>query len=503
MDTGRPNPSTEQLSRFVARHIGLNFTPERGADLRRGIAGAAREAGFDEPEAYISWLFSSDLTEAQLGLLAANLTVGETYFFRDRQAFQALELEVLPALVKTARAEGRPRLRLWSAACCTGEEAYSLAIAARRALPDWRDWKIEISGSDISPRFVRKAQRGVFGAWSFRDTAPEFRQRYFTALGDGRWEISPEIRAMVRFFSLNLAGDFLNAATREIQSADVIFCRNALIYFTAEHAAGTVRQLAACLREGGWLVVGPNELSHAAEAGLSPVHFPGAILHRKQSRSTRAETPWRPAGDAAMRGIGGAEPRDGFAETTPFAPRPRREESQQPLAAERAGMKEETRNGQIPAAPAETRDDDAEEHGPAEAAALLSTARSLADEGRLAEALVACDRLLECRKLDAPSHYLKAVIFEELGESEKAAAAFRNAVFLEPDFVLAHFGLGNLMRRAGRAAEANRCFEAALVLARRLKPDDVMSEAEGLTAGRMAEMIEALRTAEPETSVRL
>ena len=114
--------------------------------------------------------------------------------------------EVLPELIDRRR-NGERRLRLWSAACCSGEEAYSLAISVRKALPDPTGWQVTILGTDINPHFLRKATKGVFSDWSFRDTPPGFRERHFRKTGDGLWELLPETGRMVSFSHLNLAED--------------------------------------------------------------------------------------------------------------------------------------------------------------------------------------------------------------------------------------------------------------------------------------------------------
>src|SRR5690606_22191296 len=111
-----------------------------------------------------------------------------------------------PSLVR-ARSRGHKRLRIWSAACCTGEEAYSLAIGLREVLPDIGDWQIEILGTDINRRFLQKGTTGVYGEWSFRGVPADIRRRYFRPTDDGSWTVAPEIKRMVRFARLNLVQD--------------------------------------------------------------------------------------------------------------------------------------------------------------------------------------------------------------------------------------------------------------------------------------------------------
>src|SRR5579862_8050788 len=132
-----------RFSEFVAGTMGLHFPPSRWADLKRGIAAAAGDLGFADIGALPKWLMSAPLTKIQLDALASNLTIGETYFFREKRAFEILASHILPDLIR-ARQSGERRLRIWSAACCTGEEPYSIAILLSRVIPDWKDWNLTI-----------------------------------------------------------------------------------------------------------------------------------------------------------------------------------------------------------------------------------------------------------------------------------------------------------------------------------------------------------------------
>ena len=127
-----------QLSEFVAERIGLHFPPERRDDLKRGLTSAAVEFGFADVAVCAEWLLSAALTKAQIQQLAGHLTVGETYFFREKKAFDVLAGSVLPEMIRSRR-NGELRLRIWSAASSNGQEPYSLAMVLDESgLPDWK-----------------------------------------------------------------------------------------------------------------------------------------------------------------------------------------------------------------------------------------------------------------------------------------------------------------------------------------------------------------------------
>jgi chemotaxis protein methyltransferase CheR len=122
------------LAALVGERLGLDFPPERWADLERGIRLAAQQAGAADVDTFARDQLAASPDERRLAVLAEALTVGETYFFRERRSFEVLEQQILPSII-AARRSAAPWLRLWSAGCCTGEEAYSLAIVVDRLLP--------------------------------------------------------------------------------------------------------------------------------------------------------------------------------------------------------------------------------------------------------------------------------------------------------------------------------------------------------------------------------
>ena len=438
-----PDALMSRLSELVAARTALHFPREKWGDLERRAGSAAKEFGFAEADAFIRWLVSSPLAKEQLDVLASHLTIGETYFWREPRVFEALGERILPELIRS-REKGERRLRIWSAGCATGEEPYSIAIALRRVLPDPEDWHVTILATDINPGFLRKAAAGVYGAWSFRNAPPWLKEGCFRQAADGRHALLPEIREMVTFAYLNLAQDIYPSTLNDTNAMDLVFCRNVLMYFSPERAGQVGQRLYRSLVDGGWLAVGASELSLQLFGRFAPVHFPGTILYGKDGRRSRSEVSQRegiPAQEAPAR----ASRRETSAAVAPAVSPP----------------------------------------------AATLPARALANQGRLAEALAACDEALAAEKLDPGLHYLRATILQEQGGEKEAVAALKRALYIEPDFVLAHFALGNLAHRRGSARTARRCFENALALLSARRQEDILPESEGLTAGRFTEIIRA------------
>lgn len=474
-----PHPLLSRLSEFLAAQTGLHFPKERWDDLERGVAAAAREFGMPGIEACVPWLLSAPLTHSQIGILASHLTVGETYFFRDRKSFEALEQYVLPPLIHSRRDSER-RLRIWSAGCCTGEEPYSIAMLIDRLIPDHREWNVTILATDINPSFLRKAAQGAYGEWSFRDTPDWIRERYFTKRGGGRFEIHPHIRKMVTFSYLNLADDVYPSLSNNTNAMDVIFCRNVLMYFTAERAEKFVDKLRQAALNGGWLIVSPAETSNKLFSGFSPVVFTGAIFYRKVTGDAL------PAGNDCPPLPAVAAPAEAIPPIAPVTPLELR--GKPPLFSLPDAPRPEAA---CPALGAMVQERD-------ETNALCATARLRANQGRLVEAVEWCEKAIASDKLNPQSHYLLAAIRQELGQSGAAEQSLKRALYIDPDFMLAYFALGNLRLSQGRNREGERHFRRALVLLQKHPQDEPLPESDGLTAGRLVEIITSILSSLPQ-----
>ena len=172
------NNSLSTISEFISSLIGLHFKESRWNDLKYGIESASREFGFSDVETFINWLQSASPDRKHIEILASHLTIGETWFFREQDTFSVLEERVLSELI-TSRYSNQKRLRIWSAGCSTGEEAYSIAILLNKMMADISEWNITILATDINPKFLSKASEGTYTDWSFRGTPSWVRENYF------------------------------------------------------------------------------------------------------------------------------------------------------------------------------------------------------------------------------------------------------------------------------------------------------------------------------------
>jgi len=480
-----PESLLGRLSEHLAAQMGWHFPRERWNDLEAGVEAAARELGIDTKHCARD-LLTAHLTQRQVEALANAFTVGETYFFRDPRSLAALEQVVLPELILARRATSR-RLRIWSAGCCTGEEAYSLAILLDCLLPDIAQWQITLLATDINSRFLQKAAEGIFSNWSFRDAPSWLRERYFQPFtqpgGTARFAVLPRIRRMVTFAHLNLCEDVYPSLTNNTNAMDLILCRNVLMYFSDDRAAHVAHNLHRALVSQGFLLVSAVEASSRIGAHFDLLSVDGALLYRKRSDSDTAPPP------ATI-----VQAEQAIAPSSPeFQDEPLQSESHPPqvavdLRARASALFEQ--GDYLEAAKLLL----ADPHADVDRAQLLT--RIYANLGDLCAAREWAGRAIDIDRTNALSHYLLAIILQEQNQVAAAGTALQRTLYLEPDFVLAHFALGNLEQQQGRNHAASRHFANALSLLRRFDDDQVLPHSDGLAAGQLREMIRSIASAD-------
>jgi chemotaxis protein methyltransferase CheR len=488
MQTTLPHPLLSQLSELVTVQMGLHYPPKRWSDLERGITAAAPALGMENPETCVRQLLSASLTRRQVEILARYLTIGETYFFREKRSFDVLEERIFPKLMREC-AHANRRLRIWSAGCCTGEEPYSIAMLLDRLIPHSKEWNVTILATDINPVFLQKAAEGLYNEWSFRGTPPWIKERYFRRRKNGQFEILPHIRKRVTFSYLNLAENVYPSLINDTNAMDVIFCRNVLMYFSPEQIKKTGQNFHRSLVSGGWLILSPAEISNSLFPQFKATAFPEAVLYHK------TENPESPVNTVEYSASAPHPLPDALCITAPAlaqASYHQDEKNSPSLKSIRTEILPAATN--VPVQPIKAPYIASHSANHDEFDALCQTARSYANLGELAEAVKWCEKAIAANKLNPATHYLLATVRQELGQSEIAMQSLIRALYLDPDFVLAHFTLGNLCLSQDRRDEAKRHFDNALALLHPYPYDELLPESGGLTAGRLTEIIGAARS---------
>jgi chemotaxis protein methyltransferase CheR len=324
------------------------------------------------------------------------------------------------------------RLRVWSAGCSVGAEAYSVAILLRRDFArELAGWDVTIRGTDINRHFLSRAREGCYEEWALRNTTAEFRQTHFVRSGQS-WCIAPLYREGVSFQYHNLVAHPFPSLWKDLCAFDLILCRNVMIYFDLALARRIVTQLQQSLVEGGWLAVGHAEPNTELFAAFRIHNAAGAVLYQKEATAVLPRwtppvlaQPW-PVPDTAV-------------------DRPR----EQPPALD------------------------------------LAAIRALADRGAWDEADRSCRQAQTQDRLNPQVYFCHALVLEQTGRHAEAERALRQSLYLDRRFVLAHYYLGLLLQKQGHFPAAVRSFENVRALIAGSDPAQVFAEADGITAGEI------------------
>ncbi|MEO0482232.1 MAG: protein-glutamate O-methyltransferase CheR [Planctomycetota bacterium] len=264
------------LRDIIYKRSGIHFPDAKKYVLESRLGKRLQELEIEDFDQYVGFLTMGPFQTDEFQEMFNRITINETSFFRNEPQLNAFESEALPDLLK-ARAKEK-RLRIWSAACSSGEEPYTLAMILHRALGvRLADWRIEILGTDISEKALKVAQSGVYSSYALRTTQALTQSRYFKEQGR-EFVLDPEICSMVNFEVHNLKD---RLAARRFGTWDVIFCRNVMIYFDD----AMKQQLVDCfhdqLAKDGTLFIGHSENLRTLNTPFKQAGSAQAFMYRK------------------------------------------------------------------------------------------------------------------------------------------------------------------------------------------------------------------------------
>jgi chemotaxis protein methyltransferase CheR len=243
-------------SRYIYSITGISLDDSKGYLVETRFAGLLRETGSASTSELLHKV-KADSTQALRRKVVDAITTGETSFFRDTSPFELLQHKVLPELIDRRRktfGTGRVPIRIWSAACSSGQELYSTAIVLKELLGGFAGFDIRLLGTDISDKAVAAASRGYFNKLELERGMPADKLAKYFTLENGVWKIRDELRALATFRTMNL----LEPMAFPVKH-DIIFCRNVAIYFTEQDRARLFSAMANVLAPDGCLIIGSTE----------------------------------------------------------------------------------------------------------------------------------------------------------------------------------------------------------------------------------------------------
>jgi chemotaxis protein methyltransferase CheR len=279
------------LQALVYQECGMYFDARRTHFLQDRLQRRLRECRIDSFYNYYRLLISAEGRE-ELARLLENLTVNETSFFRNKAQLELFHKGILENAIREKQAAGNHYLRIWSAGCSTGQEAYTIAMLVADALAyhqlrtqhslatTWpkplipQPWKVEIPASDINYTVLRAGQEAIYNEHQMASVDYSYRLRYFDKVGE-RYAIKKSIKEIVHFDFHNLKTEFLP------QQNDIIFCRNVMMYFDEPEQKRLVEKFYRCLRPGGYLLVGHAESLLGLTDKFVMVHRDSGTAYRR------------------------------------------------------------------------------------------------------------------------------------------------------------------------------------------------------------------------------
>lgn len=484
-----PHELKLRFKSYVTARSGLYFKDYDLRDLEDAIIKRMQDLSIASPLSYYDLVTKSEGREDEFRELLNLLTIKHTYFFRNEHQFKVLKERVLPEVLsgKTSSRrqppDAKPSLRIWSAGCATGEEAYSIAMTALDVLGDTNAWDIEIFATDASTEALEKARRGEYSFSSVKPVPKDYIERYFEKGADAKtrdsYTVKNEVKRLVSFAYHNLISDEFPA------EFDIIFCRNVVIYFELETTIGVMRRFHSSLNQNGFLFIGYSESLHFMSDRFRMEHFDDAIFYRKDSKRAAPafeaavpQAPQRRAAERALDELSRAElAAEIKAEAKKLAEIPKKIEEILVRAVKSYHMKEYDRA--LALAEEALRLDNKE----LDIYYLL--AEIYLNKGNFAEAKRRLNEAIGIDPLFAPAHYLLGCIFIEEEMMEKARESLKKALYIKHDFPLAHFYLAHTFKTEGRSDDAIREYRNTLKTLSKVSFDDIIPYSGGFDAASL------------------
>lgn len=265
----------KQLRDFIYEKSGIFIPDNKKYFLENRLGRRVQEKNLRGYEDYL-YILKYGADKNELTILFNLVTTNETFFFREPQQFEVFSGELFNRIMAENAKSGRKEIKIWSAACSTGEEPYTIAMILLEK-PEAAAIRKEIYASDISDSALESAKAGVYGSYAIRNVPEPYLKKYFTNTNQ-QYSISSHIKSLTKFIKINLIDD---KDVKAVRGVDVIFCRNVLIYFDDKAKQKAVSNLYDALRPNGYLFVGTSESLHNITRAFRPIVINKVIVYQK------------------------------------------------------------------------------------------------------------------------------------------------------------------------------------------------------------------------------
>lgn len=272
-------PLFESIRKYIYENSGIYFQDNKKYFLESRLQRRMNFLGLKRFEEYFDLIRLGSAGSNERKYFFEAITINETFFFRNQPQLDVLASTILPEIIAVKTATGKNKIRIWSAASSSGEEAYSIAMIFQDLIkPRYPNMELEIVGTDINNAVIETAVAGVYRDYAIRNTPPYYLKKYFTP-NNGAYEILPAIKKMASFKLMNLYED---ALMKSMYNFDVIFCANVLIYFDQASKTKVISNLYNSLNKGGYLFIGYSETLHGISKAFKLLSYPNTVGYKKE-----------------------------------------------------------------------------------------------------------------------------------------------------------------------------------------------------------------------------
>jgi chemotaxis protein methyltransferase CheR len=474
----------EQFQNLILQRTGIFFGNRRRHELNRHIVATSKNQNITDIDSLFRSLLNSPTESPVWDQLISHIIVGETYFFREKILFQTLQQHILPDII--SRHQRDRNIRIWSAGCSTGEEPYSLAILLDQILgKDINNWHIFILATDINKPSLKKAINGAYRQWSLRQTPPNVKSSYFHQTND-LFDIREDIKKRVMFSYLNLNTPVYPSLATCTHAMDLILWRNVAIYFTDTVIQNVLQRFYRSLLPLGYFNIGASESGHMNETPLVLKQFSGTFIYQKstelQDMPSKTPIPFKPLS----------------------LPKPMPGTDKPIMNNVQLNVSDTLQQSE----PSLSLLEQAEKHTivqkyteaihaykshlsiyPDDAKAWYQLARVHANTGNIENAKQACENAIQHDPLIVEAYYILGLINEEDGKLDDAIADYKKTLYLQADFVLAHYHLSTVYQQMKNDNMADRHRNQAIRILSQRPSDDIIPGADELTTGQLMALL--------------
>ncbi len=476
---------------YLSKEIGLSFSLDSKEVFIDKFSQASRAMGYDDIYGWMHNLMRTNLSSENAAVLARHLSVGETYFFRDHYIYDIFQNSIFPYYQRNVLEQGK-KLKIWSVGCSSGEEPYSLAILLDKLYSNKYRSQIQIMATDINPDALDKARNGLYTEWSFRNTPTWVMNNYFNKLDNGKYELIQDIKDQVCFKSLNLATESIPSVLNNTHSIDILLCRNVFMYFRQEFISKLVECFHNALVDKGWLIVGGSEGFALSQSSFIPVNFQDTYFFKKDicrkskepdiKHTFNVESLNCRIPNKKLRHIPELKPPELIVKPSVSIQEKLDALFKRAVLMYNEGLYDELMKVL----------DEILEIDNTNIQALLLKINAYSNLNRFDSALIHCDELINKEKYNPEAYYLRGQVLIELEEETEAIISLNKSLYLDPDFVLSHYAFGKLYKRMNKGPESRKHFNNALSILVKLPAEKKLPASDGLTAGRLIEIIEMI-----------